>query len=83
MATTWTSERKARQAELIKSWKPWLKATGPRTSKGKAAAAKNAYKGGHWLKLRELSRMVNLEIQQARELVTSSGVVRALSSTSL
>lgn len=29
----------------------------------------NAYKGGHWLKLRKLTKMVNAEIGEARELV--------------
>jgi len=69
MTATWTSERRARQAALIRTWKPWQKATGPRTPEGKARASRNAYKGGHWLKLRELSRLVNAEIQEARNLV--------------
>jgi hypothetical protein len=71
MATTYTPERRARQAALIRTWKPWKQATGPRTPDGKATAARNAYKGGHWLMLRELSRMVNAEIRDARELVYS------------
>jgi hypothetical protein len=69
MASSWTPERRARQAVLIRTWKPWQKATGPRTLDGKATASRNAYKGGHWLMLRELSRMVNAEIQAARNLV--------------
>ena len=40
----WTPERRARQAELIRTWKPWLKSTGPVTAKGKRRAAKNAAK---------------------------------------
>ncbi len=70
MASSWTPERRARQAALIRIWKPWQQATGPRTPDGKVTASRNAYKGGHWLKLRELSRMVNAEIRAARELVT-------------
>lgn len=54
---------------MIENWKPWLHATGPRTPDGKARAALNAYKGGHWLKLRELIKMVNAEIGGARDLV--------------
>lgn len=69
MANGWTAERRARQAELIRTWRPWEKSTGPRTLRGKARAANNAYKGGHWLMLRELSRMVNAEVTEARELV--------------
>ena len=45
MAKGWTPERRARQAELIRTWRPWAKSTGPRTSAGKRKAAKNAMKG--------------------------------------
>ena len=69
MATSWTLERRARQAALIRTWKPWQQATGPRSPDGKAKASKNAYKGGHWQQLRELSRMVNAEIRAGRDLV--------------
>ena len=68
MAISWTPERRARQAELIARWKPWEQSTGPRTPDGKAAASRNAYKGGHWLMLQELSRMVNDEIRKAQEM---------------
>ena len=68
MASSWTPERRARQAALIRTWRPWQKATGPRTPDGKATTSRNAYKGGHWLMLRELSRMVNAEIREAGEL---------------
>lgn len=71
MASSWTPERKARQAALIRTWRPWEQATGPRTSDGKATASRNGYKGGHWLMLRELSRVVNAEIREARDLVSS------------
>ena len=69
MANGWTAERRARQAELIRTWKPWQQATGPRTPDGKATTSRNAYKGGHWLMLRELSRMVNAEVKAGRDLV--------------
>ena len=36
MANGWTPERRARQAELIRNWKPWERSTGPRTTDGKA-----------------------------------------------
>lgn len=69
MASSWTPERRARQAALIRTWEPWKQATGPRTPDGKAAASRNAYKGGHWRMLRELVRRVNAEVREARELV--------------
>lgn len=56
MANGWTQERRARQAKLIQKWRPWEKSTGPRTQAGKAAVSQNAYKGGTWRLLRELSR---------------------------
>lgn len=67
MADPWTPERRARQAELIRTWQPWARSTGPRTAAGKAKASRNAWKGGHWQQLRELRRMVNAEIHEARE----------------
>ncbi|MFC5499628.1 hypothetical protein ACFPOE_18945 [Caenimonas terrae] len=70
MASSWTPERRARQAALIRTWQPWQQATGPRTPDGKARASLNAYKGGHRQKLRELTSMVNAEIRAARELVS-------------
>ena len=31
MANSWSPERQARQAKLIRQWRPWEKSTGPRT----------------------------------------------------
>ena len=45
MARIWTDEQKARQAALIRSWKPWERSTGPRTLQGKAVAANNRVLG--------------------------------------
>jgi len=45
MARVWTEERKARQAALIRSWKPWTRSTGPRTTEGKRIASKNVLRG--------------------------------------
>lgn len=44
MANGWTSERKARQAAMIRSWKPWERSTGPVTEKGKVESSKNRQK---------------------------------------
>jgi hypothetical protein len=33
-------------------WKPWQRATGPRTADGKRKISQNAYNGGEWLMLR-------------------------------
>lgn len=71
MSNGWTPERRARQAELIRQWKPWAKSTGPRSHDGKERVSRNAWTGGHRAQLRELTKMVNAECRQARELVDS------------
>ena len=68
MATPWTLERRQRQAELIRQWRPWEQSTGPRTPEGKARVSRNAWKGGHRAELRELTKMVNEHVRLSREL---------------
>lgn len=45
MARVWTNEQRARQAALIRTWKPWTRATGARTPEGKAVSSKNVLRG--------------------------------------
>ena len=52
----WTPERRERQRQAIQRWRPWEQSTGPRTAAGKARVSQNAYRGGEWRKVRELSR---------------------------
>jgi hypothetical protein len=66
MASGWTPERRTRQAELIRRWRPWVKSTGPKTEADKTAVSRNADKGGTWRLLRELSRALQ---EQSRRLV--------------
>lgn len=58
MRKCWTDERRARQAEAIRRWKPWEKSTGPRTAEGKAKASRNAFKGAWRPRLRAIGREV-------------------------
>ena len=44
---SWSSERRAQQASLIRRWQPWRRSTGPQTEAGRARAAQNALKHGH------------------------------------
>ena len=67
MGKGWTPERRARQAELIRTWKPWEQSTGPRTDKGKARTARNGFKGGRWLELREMTKAMNELLREQRE----------------
>lgn len=61
MANGWTSERRALQAQLIRTWRPWEGSTGPRTAEGKAKASRNGWKGGHRELLRELARALGAQ----------------------
>jgi DNA invertase Pin-like site-specific DNA recombinase len=48
----WTPGRRRRQSQLIREFRPWERARGPRTPEGKARAAKNGYRGA----LRQMPR---------------------------
>lgn len=60
-ARKWTPEQRREQAERIKAWRPWQASTGPRTAEGKAAAARNAFAGGHRQVLRELGKALKAQ----------------------
>jgi hypothetical protein len=66
-ARTWTPEQRQRQREAIQRWKPWSKSTGPRSPSGKAAASRNAWTGGHLVKLRQLIKELNQALRSQRE----------------
>ncbi len=67
MANRWTPERRARQAALIRTWRPWERSTGPRSAEGKARVARNPYKGGDREQLRALFRELNAALRWQRE----------------
>ena len=73
MADGWTPERRARQAALIRTWRPWDRSTGPRTEAGKAKASRNADKIGEWKaerdNIRALNRYVRELLSRQRELM--------------
>ncbi|GEM_PF-2105696 len=55
-ARQWTEAQKARQRELILTWKPWATSTGPKTPKGKAVSSKNAVNYSCRELLREMTK---------------------------
>jgi hypothetical protein len=55
-ARKWTTEQKARQAALIRTWAPWAQSTGPKTPKGKAVSSKNAVNYSCRELLRDMAR---------------------------
>ena len=59
----WTEARRERQSELIQTWKPWTKSTGPRTAEGKAKSSQNACKGG----IRPLFRMIEMLLRKQQQ----------------
>ncbi len=67
MANGWTPERRARQAALIRTWRPWEKSTGPRSDEGKARTARNGFKGGSWCEMREMTKAVNALLRKHRD----------------
>jgi hypothetical protein len=71
MVNGWTQERRRKRAELIRGLRPWAKSTGPRSPEGKERVGRNAWTGGHRAQLRELTKMVNAECRQARELIAA------------
>ena len=58
-AKGWTPERRKRQSEAIRQWKPWQQSTGPKSPEGRAVVAGNAWTGGHWLMLRQAVKELN------------------------
>lgn len=70
-ARNWTPEQRQRQRDAIQRWKPWTRATGPRSTEGKARAARNAWNGGARALLRELARALRCQISGLRETVAS------------
>ena len=65
-AKGWTPERRKRQSEAIRQWKPWNQSTGPKSPEGKAAVARNAWTGGHLVQLRLLVMEMNQTLQEQR-----------------
>ena len=64
MANGWTLERKQRHAELIRSWKPWEKSTGPKTAEGKASASQNAFRGNQRQREREVLKALRESMRE-------------------
>lgn len=69
MANGWTPARRARQAALIHRWKPWKRATGPKTPEGRARVSQNAFKGGWRGKMRDLRRSLREQDQALQQLL--------------
>ena len=54
MSNGWTLERRQRQSQAIRRWRPWELSTGPKSAQGKAIVARNADRGGIRSQLKDL-----------------------------
>ena len=68
-AAGWTPERRKRQSEAIRRWKPWQKSTGPKSPEGKAAVSGNAFTGGELAKLRWAIKELNQAMREQKQLL--------------
>jgi hypothetical protein len=68
MANGWTSERRARQAAQIRTWRPWEKSTGPKSAEAKARVSRNSFKGGERQALRAMARALFEQQRSLRNL---------------
>lgn len=78
MTNGWTPERRARQAELIRQWRPWEKSTGPKTEAGKRVTSQNAYKGGIEPLVRGLWSVLRVGTQAAYKGDNGQSLLRGL-----
>jgi hypothetical protein len=69
----WTEERRKKQAEAIKRWKPWEKSTGPKTKDGKARIRLNACKHG----FRSQSATILIEMLNANKAFIALAILYA------
>jgi hypothetical protein len=76
MAKGWTPERRARQAALIQSWRPWERSSGPKSDSGRARASRNAFKGGERPALRQLVAAVNTALLSQRRQILQLGIAK-------
>jgi hypothetical protein len=65
----WTPEQRQRQRELIQRWKPWEKSTGAKTPDGKKRSAKNSYKTGKSLEIRQFTKFLNQLLKEQKSLL--------------
>jgi hypothetical protein len=66
----WTVDERAKQAELIKTWKPWEQSTGARTAEGKAASSQNALvHGSRSAETRELQKAFSNLMKDIKKII--------------
>ena len=69
MANGWTQERRQRQSEAIRRWRPWEQSTGPKTPEGKAKASQNANKGYDWKSVKSAATALHRNEKSLADLI--------------
>ena len=64
--TAWSPERRKKQSEAIRQWKPWNQSTGAKSLAGKTIVSRNAWKGGHGATIRQITKQLNEVMRQQR-----------------
>ncbi len=72
MATDWTPESRAKQAELIKRIKPWLTTMGPVTPEGKARSSDDDVKANPRATVMEAGVLARPPLEDARDLAQAN-----------
>ena len=73
----WTEERRRKQAEAIKRWKPWKSSTGPKTRSGKERVRYNALKHGNFTaQEREILESVRILIKSCKDFTKQIEIIR-------
>lgn len=54
----WTPESREAQGQRIRRWQPWNLSTGPTSPEGKQRSSRNADKGQHRHKLKEIRALM-------------------------
>lgn len=62
----WTDEARAKQAALIRTWKPWEQSTGAKTEEGKRIVAMNS-PGHYWRERLRFSCWLARQAEHARQ----------------
>ena len=70
-ATGWTPERRKKQSEAIRQWKPWNQSTGAKSLEGKAIVSRNAWKGGLVAEIRQISKQLNEAMRMQKGYLTA------------
>ena len=70
-ASGWTPERRKKQSEAIRQWKPWNQSTGAKSLEGKAIVSRNAWKGGLVAEIRQISKQLNEAMRMQKGYLTA------------